>query len=79
MARTTINLDATVLAELKARSTRERRPIGEVASDLLAAALKQAAPAEPAPRFQWKSGKLGKPLVDLYDDDAVSSVLDGDE
>lgn len=77
MARTTINLDPTVLRELKARSARERRPIGDVASDLLAAALKES-PGAPVPEpFRWRSFDMGRPLVDLYDREAVREALDG--
>ena len=78
MARTTINLDATVLRELKARRERERRPIGDVASDLLAAALKERPSAVPeSPEFRWKSYDLGGYQVDLYDKEAVWRALDG--
>jgi hypothetical protein len=77
VARTTINLDPTVLRELKARSAREQRPIGEVASDLLAAALKQSPTAAPTPAFQWRTFDMGEPMVDLYDREAMREALDG--
>lgn len=76
MARTTINLDATVLQELKARSAREQRPIGDVASDLLAAALKESEEAPAAEPFRWKSYDLGEYKVDLYDREALRRVFD---
>lgn len=77
MARTTLNLDPVVLRELKARGAAEGRSIGDVASDLLAAALtasERAAPAAPA--FRWVSTDLGTPMVDLTDPEAVRRVLD---
>jgi hypothetical protein len=77
MARTTINLDPTVLRELKARSAQERRPIGDIASDLLAAALKQPAAPADHPAFQWGSFDMGEPLVDLYDREAMREALEG--
>lgn len=78
MARTTIDLDPAVLRELKARGAQEGRSLGAVASDLLAAALKQSAdgPAAPPP-FAWRSGPHGAPKVDLDDKEAVRRALDG--
>lgn len=76
MARTTLNLDPAVLRELKARGAREHRSIGDVASDLLAAALRDTEPVSPVPAFRWASADLGVPLVDLTDAEAVRRVLD---
>lgn len=74
--RTTLDLDPTVLQELKARGARERRSLGAVASDLLAAALKDDQDAAPR-SFDWRPVDAGVPLVDLDDKDAVARVLDG--
>lgn len=77
MARTTLNLDPSVLRELKARGASEGRSIGDVASDLLARALsEQSTPAAPEPKFSWTTAALGLPLVDLHDREAVRQVLD---
>ncbi len=76
MARTTIDLDPAVLRELKARGAQEGRSLGAVASDLLAAALKQRSDAVNPPDFRWQTASLGVPLVDLEDREAVRRVLD---
>ncbi len=76
MTRTTIDLDPSVLRELRRRSVREGKSMGQVASDLLAQAMATAADAS-APEFTWTSAPLGPALVDLDDKEAVRRVLDG--
>lgn len=76
MPRTTLDLDASVLRELRRRGQRQRKSMGVVASELLAGAL---ADSEPAPRetdFRWTTADLGTPLVDLEDKDALREALD---
>ena len=51
--------------------------MGRVASELLARALSEEDRA-PASSFEWRTGKLGEPLVDLEDKEAVRAVLDED-
>jgi plasmid stability protein len=76
MARTTIDLDPTILRELRRRGAREGKSMGQVASELLARAV--AEPADlPAPEFAWTSAALGAPIVDLEDPEAVRRALDG--
>lgn len=77
MARTTLNLDPSVLAELRRRGENEHKSMGQVASELLARALKPAHPVE-GPTLRWRSGDLGAPRVDLDDKEALRRVLDGD-
>ena len=74
MTRTTLNLDPSVLKELRERSARERRSIGELASQLLARELHQE--VQPTPPFSWVSRDLGKPAVDLEDKEARRAVLE---
>jgi hypothetical protein len=75
MPRTTLNLDPSVMRELRRRSERERKSIGELASQLLARGLRGE--AEPPPRpFAWVSHDLGKPAVDLEDSEALNALLD---
>jgi hypothetical protein len=76
MTRTTLDLDPGVLRELRRRSTRERKSMGQVASELLAQAV-AAKDDTPVPEFVWTSRDLGAPLVDLEDKEAVRRVLDG--
>lgn len=73
MARTTIDLDDGVLRDLKARRAREGKPLGVIASELLARALHDE--PEPANTFTWVRSAMGA-KVDLDDRDAVWAVLD---
>ena len=77
MARTTIDLDPAVLRDLRQRSAREGKSMGQVASELLARAAAQDDDV-PAPAFVWTSGNLGRSRVDLEDKEAVRRVLDAD-
>ena len=76
MARTTIDLDPAVLRELRRRGAREGKSMGQVASELLARAVRNDRDL-PAPKFQWTTAKLGPPRVDLEDKEAVRRILDG--
>ena len=75
MPRTTIDLDTTVLRELRRRSTQEGKSMGQVASELLARAVAEPADVSAAD-FTWSTADLGLPLVDLEDPEAVRRVLD---
>jgi plasmid stability protein len=75
MARTTIDLDPAVVRELRRRSTREGKSMGAVASELLARAVASDGDG-PAPDFEWTTGGLGTPRVDLEDKEAVRRALD---
>jgi hypothetical protein len=77
MARTTIDLDPGVLRELRRRSVREGKSMGQVASELLARVVAESFDA-PAPEFTWTSAPLGPSLVDLEDKEAIRRVLDAD-
>lgn len=72
--RTTIDLDATVLDELRRRSRETGKSMGRVASELLARSLDEQ--RDTPPPFSWESADLGKPRVDLEDDEAVWAVLE---
>jgi hypothetical protein len=77
MPRTTLDLDSSVLSELRRRGRREGKSMGQLASELLASALTDEADG-PTSTFEWRSGSLGEPLVDLEDKEAVRAVLDRD-
>src|SRR5207249_4433527 len=72
--RTTIDLDPTVLAELKRRQRREGKSLGRLVSELLAEQLDRDVPPPPDP-FQWHAGPMGS-RVDLDDAEAVRRALD---
>lgn len=75
MPRTTLDIDASVLRELKRRQEREKKTLGELVSELLAKALAEPAHKAPAP-LKWTSKPLGL-KVDLEDKEAVWAILDG--
>jgi hypothetical protein len=76
MSRTTLNLDPSVMAELRARSRREGKSIGELASQLLARGLREDVGPPQARPFSWRSSDLGRPAVDLEDKEALTALLD---
>ena len=73
MPRTTLDIDATVMRELRRRQAAEGKTIGALVSELLAAAL--AVPKEPPPPFFWTAKPMSA-IVDLEDKDAVYTALD---
>jgi len=73
MPRTTVDIDASVLRELKRRQRREGKPLGQLISELLAKAI-DCGP-DLTPPFTWVSKDL-RPRVDLEDKDAVWAILD---
>ena len=75
--RTTIDLDPTVVKELKRRSKGAGKSMGQVASELLATSLKEQAgrPRNPG-GLTWIAKDLGRPLVDLEDKEAVTALIE---
>jgi hypothetical protein len=75
MPRTTIDLDAPILEELKRIQEEEGRSLGAVASSLLTDAL--AARKKPAPvrRFRWISRPMGSGVA-IEDKEAIWAILD---
>lgn len=71
--RTTLDLDGSVLAALKERQRREGKTLGALASELLAKALADGEPSNPA--FAWRSAVMGA-KVDLEDAEAVRRALE---
>ena len=74
MPRTTLDIDASVLRELKKRGRQEHKSLGEVASELLARALADAGDVDPL-ALEWTSRPLGL-MVDLDDKEALWKALD---
>jgi len=75
MARTTLDLDASILEQLRRRAADERKSMGQVASERLAIGLREDAQGGVS-RLRWPSKRMGKPRVDLEDKDAVWNALD---
>jgi hypothetical protein len=74
--RTTIDIDAPILKDLKRLQQREGKSLGRLVSDLLAQSLAahRAGPAAPTP-FHWASQAMGA-RTDLRDKDALRDALD---
>jgi hypothetical protein len=75
MARTTLDLDTSVLEQLRRRAASERKSMGQVASERLAVGLREDGPGE-RPPLRWPSRHMGKPRVDLEDKDALWRALE---
>jgi len=76
--RTTLDIDQTVLDELKRRSRRERKTAGQLASELLAQAL-ESHEQKPRQPLRWIARDLGQPKIDLEDKDALDALLNEDD
>lgn len=77
MPRTTLDLDSSVLADLRRRASAQRKSMGQVASELLAVGLHDGE-AKELPPLRWARKDLGL-KVDLEDKDAVWRILDAEE
>jgi len=75
MSRTTIDLDPTVLRELKRRARQEGKSLGRLASEILSGALDQHAAPETIRPLAWSSRSMGA-LVDLEDKEALRRALE---
>lgn len=75
MPRTTLDIDASVLRELKRRQRRENKTLGQLVSELLALSLSGAKPGGDVARLEWRTAPMGA-RVDLDDDEAVRRALD---
>jgi plasmid stability protein len=78
MPRTTFDLDATVLADLRRRAATESKSMGQVASELLAIGLGEETLPEPRP-LNWARKNMGPFKIDLEDKEAVWNLLDREE
>lgn len=75
MPRTTLDIDASVLRELKKRQRREKKTLGGLVSELLARALAAEAVDEPLAPLRWTAKPLGL-KIDLEDKEALWRILD---
>jgi hypothetical protein len=75
MARTTIDIDATVLRRLKDRKRREGKTLGQLVSELLASALHETDTLA-LRELNWTSRPMGA-RVDLEDKETVRRALEG--
>jgi len=76
MPRTTVDIDAAVLRELKRLQKRQGKPLGQLISELVTAALAREEEAESSGRpFVWSSRPM-QARVDLEDKEAVRAALE---
>ncbi len=76
MPRTTLNIDAPILRDLKQLQKEEKKSLGRLVSDLLAWAIRARKKEEPTPApFVWHSRPMHA-RVNLADKEAVWSILD---
>jgi hypothetical protein len=75
MPRTTIDIDAPILRDLKRRQKREGKSLGRLVSDLLAQALHQSTAEGGPSSFRWIARSM-RAQVDLADKEAVYEALD---
>jgi hypothetical protein len=78
MPRTTVDIAAPILKELKALQREDGRSLGQIVSQLLAEALSRRSVARKPRGFRWVSKSM-RALVDLGDKDAVQAALDREE
>jgi hypothetical protein len=76
MARTTLNIDDPILRDLKDLQKREEKPLGELASEILAEGLARRKKGKRGPGpFHWTAHPL-KARVDVADKEALYRRLD---
>jgi hypothetical protein len=76
MPRTTVNIDAPILRDLKRLQKKQGRPLGRIISELLAQALSRHE-GEPEGRrpLEWYSQPM-RLRIDLTDKDALYTALE---
>ncbi len=75
--RTTLDIDAPILREVKALQKKQGRSMGRIVTELLADALGRRRSGAPTQKFRWTSRPM-RALVDLTDKEAVYRLLDSD-
>ena len=73
--RTTLDIEKPVLDDLKRLQKRVKKPLGQIASSLLAQALKEQKQATGETKFEWVTASMGA-RVDISDKDALYRILD---
>jgi hypothetical protein len=73
--RTTVDIEAPVLREVRELQKREGGTLGELVTRLLTEALARRPKRPPSPAFEWTAQPMGA-LVDLADKDVVHAILD---
>lgn len=74
MPRTTLNLDASVLREVKRRAKDQGKSVGDVISEIVRPALAQS-PTGRHHELRWRTARMGPAKIDLEDKEAVRQAL----
>jgi hypothetical protein len=77
-ARTTLDIDAPILKQLKDLKIREGRSMGQIVSQLLTEALARRKKGAKVPSLEWRSRSMHA-LVDISDKEAIYAILDKDD
>ncbi|MGH9391341.1 MAG: hypothetical protein ACRD1Z_17175 [Vicinamibacteria bacterium] len=75
MPRTTVNLDPSVLRELKRRAKAEGKSLGDVISEVLGPALVRKDRVSTHAGIRWRTARMGPPRVDLEDKEAIREAV----
>ncbi len=78
MTRTTLDIDAPILKEVKALQKKQGQSMGKIVSQLLAEALSRHKGRVAGTRLKWTSRPM-QALVDISDKDALNALLDRDK
>ena len=73
--RTTLNLDASVLREVKRRAKDQGKSVGDVISEIVGPALAQRNRRAGHPELRWRTARMGPAKVDLEDKEAVRQAI----
>jgi plasmid stability protein len=76
MTRTTLDVDATVLKQLRNRAAAEGKSMGQVASEMLAPALADGEGGHAPRPLHWSTKRMGTPKFDLEDKETLWLFLD---
>ena len=76
MPRTTLNIDASVLREVKRRARDQGKSVGDVISELVGPALAQRHRRAGHPEFRWQTARMGPAKIDLEDKEAIRQALE---
>jgi hypothetical protein len=82
VVRTTLDIETPILLELKRLQKKERKSMGQLASELIAFALKArrgGAQRAVETEANWIARPLGPAKVDLLDKEALAAVTDADD
>jgi hypothetical protein len=73
--KTTLNIDETVMRQLKQEAARQGRPMSELVENALRMLFQ--AQKKPRPRTRLPTFDMGRELVDISDRDALYDAMEG--